>query len=279
MNSGKTYSRLEDGKKVTVYDLKSGKLIKTLFDIEKHPELRAEKLHSYAFSKDEKKLLLAVDFEKIYRRTFYASYFVYDLEKKTASPVSAKKRQRLASFSPDGKKVSFVLENDLYVKDLASGKETRLTNDGKATKIINGAPDWVYEEEWYMTYGYQWSPDSASLAYLRFDESKVKEYRIDFYRGTDYPKPFVYKYPRAGEDNSKVTCHVFYLKTGKTLKLDTGGDDIYIPTIQWEPKGKYLYLLIVNRLQNHFQWVRAPKGKTELECIYEEANERYCDID
>ena len=114
MNSGKTYSRLEDGKRVTVYDLKSGKLIKTLFDIEKHPELRAEKLHSYAFSKDEKKLLLAVDFEKIYRRTFYASYFVYDLEKKTASPVSAKKRQRLASFSPDGKKVAFVLANDLY---------------------------------------------------------------------------------------------------------------------------------------------------------------------
>ena len=279
MNSGKTYSRLEDSKRVTVYDLKSGKLLKTLFDIGKCKEIGAEKLHSYAFSKDETKLLLAVDFEKIYRRTFYASYFVYDLKKKTVTPVCDKKRQKLASFSPDGKKVAFVLANDLYVKDLASGKEIRLTKDGKATKVINGAPDWVYEEEWYMTYGYQWSPDSQSIAYLRFDESKVKEYRIDFYHGTDYPKPFVYKYPRAGEDNSKVTCHVFDLKTKKTVTLDTGSDDIYIPTIQWEPKGKYLYLLIVNRLQNHFEWLRARKGQTELECVYEEANERYCDID
>lgn len=279
MNSGHTYSRLEDSKRVTVYDLKSGKFLKTLFDIEKHKEIGAEKLHSYAFSKDEKKLLLAVNFEKIYRRTFYASYFVYDIAKKTVTAVSMKKRQKLAAFSPDGEKVAFVHENDLYVKDLAGGKEIRLTKDGKATKIINGAPDWVYEEEWYMTYGYQWSPDSQSLAYLRFDESKVKEYRIDFYHGTDYPKPFVYKYPRAGEANASVTCHVFNLKTNKTVKLETGDDDIYIPTIQWEPKGQYLYLLIVNRLQNHFQWLRCKNGQTKLECVYEEANERYCDID
>ena len=279
LKAGKYYSRLEDGKRVTLYNLLTGKCVKTLFDVKAFKDEKITKIHSYSFSEDETKLLIAVNFQKIYRRSFFASYYVFDLKKKSLTPVSDKPKQKLAALSPDGKKVSFVYNNDLYIKDLVSGSETRITKDGKDTKIINGCPDWVYEEEWGLVFAHVWSPDSSRLAFLRFDESSVKEFTIPFYNGTEYPDLFRYKYPRAGEKNSVVSAHVYDVKSKKTSKLETAPGDTYLPRLQWDKTGEYLYVLQVNRLQNWFEWARAKADTTKLESVYEETNERYCDID
>src|SRR5690554_6550594 len=133
----------------------------------------------YEFNEDESKLLLTVNRKSRYRRSFFAEYFLYDLNTNTLAPLdSERKPQTLASYSPDGKKVAYIFENNLYIKDIASGKITALTKDGEQNKIINGTTDWVYEEEFAYVKAYEWSPSSEYLAYLRFDESEVKEYKL-----------------------------------------------------------------------------------------------------
>ncbi|HEY9046132.1 MAG TPA: DPP IV N-terminal domain-containing protein, partial [Ohtaekwangia sp.] len=194
MKDGKFYSTLENNK-VVKYNITTGQPVETLVD-GSTLSTRVE-IQDYSFSADEKRVLLQTNFESIYRRSFTAAYFVYDITTKTVKQLSANGKQSYAAFSPDGSKVAFVRENNLYVVDLADMQETQVTNDGKFNHIINGTTDWVYEEEFGFVDGFYWSPDSKKLAYYRFDESAVREYNLQRWGKTLYPTDYRFKYPKA----------------------------------------------------------------------------------
>jgi dipeptidyl aminopeptidase/acylaminoacyl peptidase len=199
------------------------------------------------------------DVVPIYRRSFTAHYSLTGSE-----PV------REAALSPDGRLVGFVRDNDLFVREVATGRETRITTDGKRNQIINGATDWVYEEEFMFTRAWEWSPDSRKVAFMRFDESRVPEFTMMRYGGRLYPEPYTFKYPKAGEANSVVTVWVHDLETGRTRKVETGAEtDQYIPRLGWTPAGD-LFFYRVNRLQNRFEVVLGD-GRV----IYEETSPTY----
>ena len=212
-------------------------------------------ISDYTFSADESKLLISTDVEKIYRRSSRANYYIYDLQTKTLKSLSdqEKGKQRLAEFSPDGSKVAFVRDNNLFVSTLESGEEIQVTTDGMSNTIINGATDWVYEEEFGFDKGFYWSPDSKKIAFYRFDEERVREFEMLYFRDL-YPEPYRFKYPKAGEKNAIVSIYVYDVAGQTTRKVDIGDeDDQYIPRIKWTPKPGDLVIFRLNRLQNHLE--------------------------
>jgi dipeptidyl-peptidase-4 len=232
-----------------------------------------------AMNKAGTMLLLQTSRMPVYRRSFSAVYYTYDIaSKKTELLYKTDVPQTLATFSPDGKQIGFVAGNNLFVKNLETNKVTQLTSDGKQNEIINGTTDWVYEEEFAITQGFLWSPDSKYLAFMRFDESAVKEFTLDYY-GQLYPQSYKYKYPKAGEDNSKVTIHIISASGGAASKVDLGQYE-YIPRFQWSPVANELVVLTMNRHQNDLKYhlvsnPAAPAGKV----FYTEANNTYVEID
>ncbi|MCR5822573.1 MAG: DPP IV N-terminal domain-containing protein, partial [Bacteroidales bacterium] len=215
-------------------------------------------IEGYEFSQDEQKILLSSGFEPLYRHSGVSDYYIYDVKDKTFTKISGEGKQRLTTLSPDGTKVAFVRDNNLYWMDIATLEEHQITNDGKLNKIINGTTDWVYEEEFAITQGFQWSPDSKKIAFMRFDESKVKEYNMQMW-GELYPEDYKYKYPKAGEDNSKVELWVYNLDNAKATRFITTGETIkllaretieYIPRFQWTNNANMLAVMCMNRLQN-----------------------------
>jgi dipeptidyl-peptidase-4 len=216
--------------------------------------------------------LTPIDKTPIYRRSFTARYELIG-----GSPV------REAALSPDKTRVGFVRDNNLYVKELSTGAITPITHDGATNKIINGATDWVYEEEYAFTRAWEFSPDSRQIAWLRFDESAVPEFSMMRYNGNLYPTLQTFKYPKAGEPNSTVTLHVCDIATGSTRQIDTGPEtDQYIPRIGWIPQGGRssdggLFFYRVNRLQNQFEVVLA-EGRNatgNVRTIYHESSPTY----
>jgi len=238
------------------------------------------RVDGYEFNEDETKLLLTVNQKKKYRRSFYAEYYLYDLNTKGLTPLDTQRSpQTLASYSPDGKKVAYIFENNLYVKNIASGKVHAITKDGKENTIINGTTDWVYEEEFAFTKAYDWSPNSEYIAYLRFDESKVKEFTMMYYHDL-YPSPYTFKYPKTGEDNSKVSLKVANASNGKTKTIELGEYE-YIPRIKFSTKEDKLIALTLNRHQNHlkYHWIDVLDKKMTSKIVYEEKDEAYVEID
>jgi dipeptidyl-peptidase-4 len=238
-------------------------------------------IDNYEFSADESKLLITTHTEPIYRRSFTADYFIYDFTKKALTPLDETKNgSTLAQFSPDGKKVAFVYENNLYVKDLETNTLTSITADGSKNNIINGTTDWVYEEEFSITKGFEWSFDSKKIAYLRFDESKVKEFNIDLFKGKLYPDKMTFKYPKAGEDNSKVTMHIYELE-GKSTKSITLTNYEYIPRFSWSTTQNTLVIQTLNRHQSelNFYKVDATNSNYPVTIFFTEKSETYIDID
>ena len=234
----------------------------------------------YEFNDDETKLLLTVNQQKRYRRSFYAEYYLYDLKSKQLTPLdSERKPQTLASYSPDGKKVAYIYDNNLYVKDITTQKVKAITTDGEENKIINGTTDWVYEEEFAIIKAYDWSPSSEYIAFLRFDESKVKEFTMMYYKDL-YPTPYTFKYPKAGDDNSEVCLKVAEVKNGKTNTIDLG-DYEYIPRLKFSSTENKLMALTLNRHQNHikYHWIDVQQKKMPSKVIYEEEDKAYLDID
>ena len=173
-------------------------------------------IESYEFSADEQKILLSAEFEPIYRHSGVSTYYIYNVADGSMECLTREGKQRLTTFSPDGKMVAFVRDNNLYVMALNSLKETAVTTDGKFNEVINGTTDWVYEEEFGITQGFYWSPDSKKIAFYRFDESRVKQYSMQMW-GELYPENYTYKYPKAGEDNSVVDVLIYELESQKTL--------------------------------------------------------------
>ncbi|MBQ6770676.1 MAG: S9 family peptidase [Bacteroidales bacterium] len=280
MKDGKSYASFEKGK-LNVYDYKSGKLVNTLFeiaDLTLHPDSLPIGLQDYELSKNEDKLLCVTDMESIYRHSYHATYYVYDFKTKTLQPLSENGKQRLATFSPDASKVAFMRDNNLFIKDLTTGEEKQFTSDGLYNHIINGAPDWVYEEEFSFSQGFFWSPDSKKIAFMKFDESNVREFQMEEFQGL-YPEWYSFKYPKAGEDNSIVGIYVYDLASGKTVKMDTGAEtDIYLPRIAWTKDANVLAIQRLNRHQNHLEILAADATTGKSRVFYDETNDYYIDI-
>ena len=280
MKDGKTYASFEKGQ-LNIYNYQSGKLEKTLFgisDLTVHPDSLPIGLQNYELSQNEDKMLCLTDMESIYRHSFHANYYVYDFNAKTLQPLSNNGKQRLATFSPDATKVAFMRDNNLFIKDLTTGEEKQFTNDGLYNHIINGAPDWVYEEEFSFSQGFYWSPDSKKIAFMKFDESNVREFQMEEFEGL-YPDWYSFKYPKAGEDNSIVGIYVYDLASGKTVKMDTGTEtDIYLPRIAWTKDANVLAIQRLNRHQNHLEILAADATTGKSRVFYDETNEYYIDI-
>jgi dipeptidyl-peptidase-4 len=286
MNDGLNYTTYDRQHNAIVkYSYKTGEATDTILKIN---DLKLEDFSDYHFSADETKLLLETNVQSIYRHSYTAENYIYDINTKKLSPLSDKKEQQLATFSPEGSKVAFAYQNNIYIKDLISDKETQVSTDGKKNHVLNGVPDWVYEEEFGFSKAFDWSADGNKLAYIRFDESKVKTFDMTVYAGLApkleqnklYPENRQWKYPKAGDDNSVISVHIFDLKTNKTLKADIGTEtDIYIPRIKWTTDANQLIILRLNRLQNHLEilFTDAATGKTKV--IYNEKNKYYIETD
>lgn len=280
LSDGKTYAILDDDA-LNVYDFAKGNLVKSWVELKTLvPEGATEplKFYSYELSPDEQKMLIPTDIEAIYRHSSKATFFVYDFRTKTLTPLSEGGKQQLASFSPDGTKVAFARDNNLFIKNLLDATETQITFDGETNNIINGTTDWVYEEEFSFTQAFFWSPNSQRLAFIRFDESDVKEFQMTYY-GSLYPENYKYKYPKAGENNSIVSVHVYNLADNKTTIVDLGENtDIYIPRIQWTQNPDILSVQRLNRHQNHLELLLASAVTGKTKVTYEEKSEYYVDI-
>lgn len=214
--------------------------------------------------------------ESIYRHSAKAFTYLYNSESKLLTMLSNEKVLH-AQFSPAGDKIAYVMDNNLYLYDIADGKTTAITTDGKWNHIINGNCDWVYEEEFGFTQAYQWSPQGNYLAYYRFDESKVKEYSFTEYDNF-YNKEYRYKYPKAGDDNSKIEIHIYNVRTGKDVKAQFEQGDIYIPRIKWTTKDNELVVFWMNRHQNNLKLLLTNPDEGTARLLYEETNKYYIDI-
>lgn len=233
---------------------------------------------AYTLSDDEGLILFQSETEAIYRHSARARVNIWDRAAKTMRRMGDEKVM-YPGFSPDGKWVAYVNGNNLYRYELATGRSEAITNDGKPNNIINGAVDWVYEEEFSMSVGYQWSPDSRYIAFYRFDESAVPEFSMEVYDGGLYPGQERFKYPKAGETNSMVSIWIFDLTTGKKLKVNLPeSPDVYYPRIKWTGEKDILSIQKLNRHQNHLELLLVDAKSGNAQKIWEEKSEWYVDI-
>ncbi len=280
LNDGKHYTKRE-GSQINKYDLTTGKKVSTIFDAETvEDDAFGGQFSSYTFSKDESQIILKTDSEQIYRRSSKANFFIWDIANATIKAVKSDTKQMYATLSPDGQKIAYVVNNNLYVQDVASGSETAITNDGKQNHIINGSADWVYEEEFSMAKAFWWSPDSQKIAFLRFDESNVKEFTMTNYTGELYPEYETFKYPKVGADNALVTAHIYNTDSRTTAMADAGADkDIYYPRLTWTTDPNKVVITKLNRHQNHLELLSTDAATGNTTVLLEEKNKYYIDID
>lgn len=287
MNDGLYYSTLEDNK-IIRYSYKTGDKVDVLFDLSKIENPGFTTFSDYTFSSDESKILFTTKKEAIYRHSFTAEYFIWNKTTQEMTPLSANGAQQLATFSPDGERVAFVRNNNLFVKSLKFATENQVTRDGKKNEIINGAPDWVYEEEFSFNKAFEWSPDSKFLAFIKFNETQVPMFNIPMYEGQKpdlkdnqlYPGVYSYKYPKAGEKNSVVSVLIYDLKSKSSVTAETGNDqDQYIPRIKWTADASDLAIMKVNRLQNKLDIVLANPFTGDTRSFFTEKNKRYISED
>ncbi len=268
------------GKSLVKYDLKSGAKISVIVkDKDMLLAGRPIDISNYTFSPDESKIVFKTNSEDIYRHSSKADNYVYDIKSGKLAQLSPEGKQMFATVSPKGNKVAFVRDNNLFIKDLDLNKEIKITSDGKINEIKNGWADWVYEEEFGKANFFEWNADGTKLAYVRFDESKVKEFSFDTYNNNLYPDKVTFKYPKAGEDNSIVTVHIYELKTSVSYKVDIGSEtDIYIPRIKWTNDVDVLSIQRLNRLQNKLELLYANAITGSSKVILTEEAKTYIEI-
>ena len=277
MNDGVHYSSLNYGENnvyITQYSYETGDSILTIVDSK---DLDGISFSNYSFSEDEKKVLLPTETESIYRYSSRSNYYVYDRETKKAEELSEGK-QRLAQFSPDASKVAFVKENNIFIKDIINNTELQVTFDGEINKIINGATDWVYEEEFAFDNGMQWNASGNKIAYYRFDEEKVPEFSMDLF--TDlYPSQSQFKYPKAGETNSTIELFIYDLDSNKTTKANINTEEeFYIPRIKWTLDENVLSVQRMNRHQNQLDFILVDAKDGSSQTIFTENDAAYIDV-
>lgn len=234
---------------------------------------------NYVFSENEEKILFETEVEQIYRHSSQANFFIYDTKDKSTQALSLAGKQRYATFNPQGDKVAFVRDNNLFYKDLKSGEEIKITTDGKINHIINGATDWVYEEEFAIAQAFFWSEKGDYIAFLRFDESEVKEMRLTSYNNGLYPEESVFKYPKAGEKNAIVTVHIYDLSAKKIVPVKFENyEEEYIPRLFWSPNDE-LAILRMNRHQNKLDLIFANPKTQETRLVIKETNPYFINIE
>lgn len=260
-----------------LYDFATLNKVGTLIDSKNHKELEGG-IDSYSFSPDEKKMLIATGTEPIFRHSFVAEFYIYDIAAKKLARLSDNKVQE-PTFSADNSKVAYVYDNNIYVYDVAAKTTKQVTTDGKRNSIINGVTDWVYEEEFAFVRAYDWNAAGDKIAFIRFDETDVPEFSMDVYNTGLYPKQHVFKYPKAGEKNALVSLHIYDLKTGAAKEVKLGNyNDFYIPRIKWTNDANTLSVQVLNRHQNNLDllFVDAAAGTARLGL--NEQDKAYIDI-
>jgi dipeptidyl-peptidase 4 len=234
---------------------------------------------SYAFNNDETKALIVSEEESIYRRSSKGVFHVVDLQTGQLQTLMNGEKIMYATLSPDNNKVAFVKDNNLFYINLLNNELTQITKDGKYNHIINGAADWVYEEEFSMAQAFQWSPDGKKIAFIRFDESEVPVFNMQTW-GDLYPQDYLFKYPKAGEKNAQVGIHVYDLAGQKITPIDSGKEtDIYLPRIYWTGDAQTLAFLRLNRLQNELDLFYANTSTGTSQLILQEKAATYVDLD
>ena len=275
MNDGEHYTTLEDGRHIVKYAYQTGKAVDTLLSLGWNRQYGVNRITGYELSSDERKALISTNVRSIYRHSFMADFYVWNIPSRDVMPVSVNGSQQLATFSPDGAKIAFVRDNNLYIK-LVDGEEFAVTSDGVYNEIINGAPDWVYEEEFAFSKAFVWSPDSRRVAWMRFDEREVPVFRMDEYGDLLYPDWYSFKYPKAGEKNSVVSVHIYDLHDKSTTTVDVGDDrEQYIPRIKWTTDAGQLCVVRLNRLQNLLDLLLADASTGKTTVLYSETNKYY----
>ncbi len=284
LRDGRSYARLEDNAVVT-YDITTGEGSGTLVNGSELPTDGgfSGKIDDYTFSDDESKLVISSESEQLFRRSSQADFFVYDTETKELTPVYSEKKVRLATLDPTGERVAFVVDNDVYIRDLSSGELTQVTNDGETNAIINGATDWVYEEEFGFSKALYWSPDGERLAYLKFDERKVPEFTYTDFKNGTYPEYITFKYPKVGEENSTVSLHSYSVASGKSTDLMTvnrSPEDEwhYLPRVKWTNDADGLTAQRMNRHQNKLELLLFNPETGDERTLLEEENKYYIDV-
>ena len=263
MADGESYTQVSpDRMKILKFSFKTGKQTGVVFDLStvRGPKIRIDGIDGYIFSPDGKRILIQTDTRYVYRRSFTATYYIYEVENNRMGPLSVGGEQQSPLFSPDGNMIAFVRDNNIFlVKLLYDNAESQVTTDGKRNCIINGIPDWVYEEEFSTNRSMVFTADSKQIVWIKYDESKVKEFSFPWFRGASpsrdeyltYPGSYVYKYPKAGEDNSKVAVYSFDIKSRKTRKMEVPLDeDGYIPRITMTSDPTKVAVFTMNRHQD-----------------------------
>jgi dipeptidyl-peptidase-4 len=284
MNDGEHFTLLENNK-INKYSYKNfGEPIATILDGKKlmHNNQKIV-IEDYEFNADESKLLIATNIKSIYRRSYTADYYIFDLKtNKLKKLIDKDTPQQLADFSPDGSKVAFVMENNLYYLDLMANEIRAITNNGTKNEIINGGTDWVYEEEFEITKGFYWAPNSQKISFFQFNEKEVPEFTMFYYYGKTYPSPYTFKYPKAGEPNSKVSVWLYDVtKQNKTAVMKTGRNYEYFPRMKWT-QNNTLCVLGMNRHQNRLDYILVDeklKAPNNTKIIYTDSSKTYVEVD
>ena len=287
MNDGEHYTVLVNHKAIVKYNYKTGATVDTLFSIFRLKNSPVKEITGYEFSPNEGRLLVYTNVKKRYRRTFTADYYLFDVKHNEFQTLSDGGQEEVPLFSPDSRYIAFARDNNLFMKKLDYNTESQITKDGLEGNIINGTPDWVYEEEFEKTRLFEWSPDSKLLAFVRFDESKVPQYSFIKYKdnATDkdqltlYPSIVQFKYPKPGQNNSKVSVCVYddYYKSIKTMKLGDDDQDFYIPRIKWTNTIDQLAIFKLNRNQNRLDMLMANPRSTLCKLVLREDDKYYVD--
>jgi dipeptidyl-peptidase-4 len=234
-----------------------------------------QKFESYSFNNDESKLILGKDIQKVYRRSTKGTYYIYSVNSKKIRLIGEHIQE--PTFSPDSKKVAYAKNNNLFILNLTTNTTRQVTYDGKYNHIINGTTDWVYEEEFGFVRAFEWSKDSKFIAFLRFNESKVKEFSMGVTGNQLYPTQHVFKYPKAGEDNAKVSLHTYNLETRKLKKIALGSYE-YIPRIQWSNTNPILIATTLNRHQNDLKIHKVNALKSSSSLLLNEKDDAYVSV-
>lgn len=270
------YNRETESTSVDKYSYKTLEKVATLVDSKDLPNL--ESFDNYIFSEAENLLVLGTDTEQIYRHSFLGKFYVYNIATKQLISVSNHLIQE-PTLSPDGLKVAFVYQNNLFVKDLKSDETSQITFNGKKNSIINGLTDWVYEEEFAFVRAFQWSGHSDKIAFMRFDETDVPEFTMMKYGESLYPEKESFKYPKAGENNSKISLHLYNLNTKKTSDINLGAlDQYYIPRMKFTAEADLLCVTTLNRHQNNLNLIFVDTNTLKSKLILNETDAAYIDI-
>lgn len=261
---------------IDLYDFATLTKTGTLIDSKDHKELKG--IDSYTFSPDEKKILIATNSDQIFRHSFVADFYIYDIASKTLSKLSDKKVQE-PTFSADNSKVAYGFGNNLYIYDIASKVSKQITTDGKKNSVINGITDWVYEEEFSFVRAYDWNATGDKIAFIRFDETAVPEFTMEVYDEGLYPVPHTFKYPKAGEKNSIVSLHIYDVKANTTKEIKLGNySDYYIPRIKWTSDAQTLSAQVINRHQNNLDLIFVDANTGSAKVVLNEKDKAYIDI-